>query len=133
MYESGENYLETILILKRRLGLIRSVDIARELQFSKPSVSRAVGLLKDSGFIIADEEGYIELTEAGRKKAEAIYERHQVLTDFLEKTAAVPRAVAEADACRIEHIISQETFDGIKAYLNSLQKKRTSTIIHGRR
>ena len=122
MYESGENYLETILVLRKRNGQVRSIDIARELEFSKPSVSRAVGILKDEGFIVIDENGYIELTEKGRKKAEDVYERHLQITTFLMKTAGVSAEIAEADACKIEHIISEDTFNGIKKYLQERNK-----------
>lgn len=122
MYESGENYLETILILKERNGTVRSIDIARELGFSKPSVSRAVGLLKDDGFIIIDSTGQIELTQKGREKAGGIYERHRILTEFLMKTAQVERERAEEDACRMEHIISEETFRGIKEFMKSCER-----------
>ncbi len=117
MYESGENYLETILILSKRNGSVRSVDIARELEFSKPSVSRAVGILKESGLIVTDSNGYIELTEEGKKKAESVYDRHQQLTVFLMETAGVSHDTAEEDACRIEHIISEDTYQGIKRFL----------------
>lgn len=117
MYESGENYLETILMLKNRNGSVRSIDIARELGFSKPSVSRAVGLLKQSGYISIDENGSIALTEAGMEEAKRIYERHTILTDFFVKTAGVTREIAEEDACRAEHVISNETFQGIKRFL----------------
>lgn len=117
MYESGENYLETILILKRKNSVVRSVDIARELDYSKPSVSRAVGILKDAGYITMDVSGYIELTDMGMETAEAIYERHRTLTAFLQETAGVSKEIAEEDACKIEHIISAETFAGIKKFL----------------
>lgn len=117
MYESGENYLETILLLKKRMGSVRSIDIAKELEFSKPSVSRAVGLLKEAELIRMDENGYIELTDDGKKKAEAIYERHQLLSEFISLTAGVSLETAEADACKMEHIISDETFQGIKKFL----------------
>ncbi len=120
MYESGENYLETILVLKKRNGVVRSIDIARELNFSKPSVSRAVGLLKEDGYIEMDREGQICLTETGICKAESIYERHQILTRFLIQTAGVSEGTAEEDACRIEHILSEETYIGIKKYLEVL-------------
>lgn len=117
MYESGENYLETILRLQQRNGYVRSIDIARELEFSKPSVSRAVGLLKESGYITVEKDEGILLTDKGRKKAEAIYERHRLLTEFLIKTANVEEKTAEEDACRMEHIISDKTFQGIKEFL----------------
>lgn len=118
MYESGENYLETILILKQRNGIVRSVDIARELEFSKPSVSRAMGILKESGFISIDLEGHIELTPQGNQKAGDIYERHRLLTEFLVETAGVSSSIAEEDACKMEHVISDRTFQGIKRFLN---------------
>lgn len=117
MYESGENYLETILVLSKRYGTVRSIDIAREMEFSKPSVSRAVGILKDNGFIHIDQEGMISLTEMGQKKAEHVYERHRLLTAFLKDIIGVAPKVAEEDACRIEHIISEETFQGMKEFL----------------
>ncbi|MDF2941328.1 MAG: transcriptional regulator DtxR family [Herbinix sp.] len=123
MYESGENYLETILVLSRRGGSVRSIDIARELNFSKPSVSRAVGILKEDGFIVTDEDGSIKLTEKGKDKANNVYERHQLLTAFLMETAGVSPEIAEDDACRIEHIISEDTFKGIKKYLQSHKEK----------
>ncbi len=117
MYESGEMYLETILVLKKRNTQVRSIDIARELNFSKPSVSRAVGILKDEGYILIDSSGYIELTEKGMEIAKSIYEKHKILTEFFTSIAKVPHEVAEEDACRIEHVISNETFQGIKNFL----------------
>lgn len=117
MYESGENYLETILRLEKRIGVVRSVDVARELGYSKPSVSRGVGLLKNNGYLSVTEEGYLTFTEKGRKKAEDIYDRHRTLTAFLVSTAHVSLETAEEDACQIEHIISQETYEGIKAFM----------------
>lgn len=121
MYESGENYLETILILANRTGNVRSIDIARELNFSKPSVSRAVRVLCEDGYININEDGYITFTDKGRAVATAIYERHNILTDFLQKVAGVPPKTAEEDACRIEHYISEETFEGIKKYMKDNQ------------
>mgnify|MGYP000855896602 FL=1 len=118
MYESGEMYLETILVLMKRKGQVRSIDIARELNFSKPSVSRAVGILKDDDFISVDADGFIELTEKGQKKAQDVYEKHKVLTKFFMDVIKIDPETAEEDACRIEHIISDETFQGIKKYLN---------------
>lgn len=117
MYESGENYLETILKLKEIKGTVRSVDIAHELNFSKPSVSRAVGILKDEGYIQIQEKGEIKLTPLGREKAEKVYERHRLLTEFLQMVANVTRELAEEDACRMEHIISEQVFQGIKKFM----------------
>lgn len=118
MYESGEMYLETILVLQQKQEVVRSIDIARELNFSKPSVSRGVGILKTEKYISIDDHGYITLTKKGIEKANAIFERHQILTAFLKKTANVSDQVAEDDACKMEHIISDETFIGIKKYLD---------------
>lgn len=117
MYESGENYLETILVLKEKNGSVRSIDVARELNFSKPSVSRAMGILKESGYIVIDGGGEISLTEEGRAKAEQIYERHRLLTEFLQRVAGVSAETAEADACKMEHIVSEEVFQGIKKFM----------------
>ena len=114
MKESGENYLETILILKQRNGMVRSVDIANELSYSKPSVSRAMGILKNDGFIVVEADGNIQLTPSGMEKASAIYERPDVITRFLVATLGVDEAVADQDACRIEHVISEETFGRMK-------------------
>lgn len=117
MYESGENYLETILMLKEQQGAVRSIDIARTLNFSKPSVSRAVGILKEEGYITIESGGEIHLTDQGKKKAAAIYERHKLLTAFLQRVAGVSAETAEDDACRMEHIISDEVFQGIKRFM----------------
>ena len=122
MYESGENYLETILMLKEKQGTVRSIDIARSLNFSKPSVSRAVGILREDGYITMEPGGELELTEKGMQKAGAIYERHKLLTAFLRQVSGVPAETAEEDACRMEHIISEETFQGIKRFMNREQK-----------
>ena len=123
--ESGENYLETIYLIKERNtdGIVRAVDVANFLGFSKPSVSRALGLLKEKGFIIIEDNGAINFTPDGRILAEAVFERHKLLTVFLHHVANVSLDIAEKDACRIEHVISQETVDGIKEYLakNNLQ------------
>lgn len=117
MQESGENYLETILILKQEKGYVRSIDIALKLDFSKPSVSRAMGLLRENGYITMDpKEGWIELTESGKEIAERIYERHQVISKWL-MYLGVEEETATADACRIEHVISQETFDRMKEHI----------------
>lgn len=117
MQESGEMYLETILVLKTKNGSVRSVDVARALSFSKPSVSRAIGILKDDGYVKVEDNGELSLTEAGLERAGAIYERHRYITKFLSEVLGVPRETAEADACRIEHIVSQETFEKVKEYL----------------
>lgn len=118
LQESGENYLETILILHNKTGFVRSVDIANELGFSKPSVSHAVSMLKNAGYIVVDSKtNQITLTESGKKISEGIYERHCILTEFF-KSIGVSEEVALSDACKIEHDISQETFDKIKAHIN---------------
>lgn len=121
LYESGENYLETILILHDRCGEVRSIDIVREMELSKPSVSRAMGILRDGGFINVDENGYITLTEAGQDIAETIYERHRVLTDWLIGIG-VDENTAAADACRMEHAISAESFEKLKAHIRDKHK-----------
>lgn len=110
---SGEDYLETILILSKRND-VRSVDVAREMELSKPSVSRAVGLLKSGGFITVDKNGYISLTEDGKKQAERIYERHTVLTEWLV-SIGVDKVSAAENACRLEHDFSDEVFAKLKA------------------
>lgn len=119
MYESGENYLETILVLSKKNSSVRSIDIARELNFSKPSVSRAMGLLRESGHIEMDSSGGIVLTKLGLEKASSILERHQILTQFLQKTTGVSEEIAEIDACKMEHIISEEVFSGIKDFMKN--------------
>lgn len=119
MYESGEDYIETIYRLKRKNGFVRSVDVARELGYSRPSVSRAVSILKKDGYLVMDTDGELELTVKGKRKAAKVYDRHKTLTKFLMKTAGVSAKTAENDACRIEHIISETTFNGIKKYMKS--------------
>lgn len=117
MQESGENYLETILLLKNRNGRVRSIDIATELDYSKPSISRAVGILKESGYITVDQGGFIELTDLGQAKASSIYERHRIIRHFLAETTGVDPKTADDDACRIEHVISEAGFAKIKEYV----------------
>jgi Mn-dependent DtxR family transcriptional regulator len=117
LYESGENYLETILVLNRKNGSVRSIDIANEMGFSKPSISRAMNILKSANFIGIDKNGLITLTNEGFKKAENILERHIIITKFLINHLGVSEEFAEVDACRIEHVISDETFDKIKMHL----------------
>ena len=113
--ESTENYLETILILSKTLPVVRSVDIANELGFKKPSVSIAVKNLKEKGYITVMEQGYIYLTDSGREIAEMIYERHEFLTNWLVELG-VNQKTASEDACRMEHFISKESFEAIKKY-----------------
>lgn len=111
--ESGEMYLETILRLSKRLANVRSIDVANEMGYSKPSVSRGVGILREDGYIVVDDSGYLTLTASGRAIAEKIYERHQVLSNILEQIGVTPE-VAAADACKLEHVISDESFAAIK-------------------
>lgn len=113
--ESAENYLETILILQRRNGTVRSIDIANELAFSKPSVSIAVRNLRENGYIQVNGHGYIELLSPGLEIAERIFERHQLLTNWLT-ALGVAEDIAAEDACRIEHVISAESFEAIKQH-----------------
>ncbi len=116
--ESKENYLETILLLQSRTGTpVRSIDIAAELAVSKPSVSRAMGILREDGLIEMEKGGAITLTQKGKQVAAGVWERHTVITDFLTQVLNVPREIADTDACRIEHVLSQETFERIKNYL----------------
>ncbi|MCR4903493.1 MAG: metal-dependent transcriptional regulator [Butyrivibrio sp.] len=124
MHESGEDYLETIYVLMKKNGYVRSIDVATELGFSRPSVSRGVGLLKDAGYIIMADDGSLQLTEEGTKKAKAVYDRHTNLTKFLMMVAGVDAETAENDACRIEHIISPQTFKGIKKYLKEHKEEK---------
>ena len=118
MHESGENYLETILMIKEKKGVVRSIDVARALNFSKPSVSRAMGLLRDQGFISMEQGGDIQLTEEGLAKAKSIYARHLFLTAFLQEVTGVSEEMAEENACRMEHILDQEVVDGISTYMS---------------
>ncbi len=117
MHESGENYLETILMLKEKNGTVRSIDIAREMNFSKPSVSRAMSILREDGFITMEHSGEIELTDKGKAKADEIYGRHQLLTRFIQRVAGVDEEMAERNACRMEHILDQDVVDGFRAFL----------------
>lgn len=114
VHESGETYLETILVLSKRMEAVRSIDLAGELGYTKPSVSRAVKLLKERGYITVERGGALLLTDAGRAEAEKIYERHQVITKFFNEVLGVDPETAEEDACRIEHIISAASFEKIK-------------------
>ena len=114
--ESAENYLETILVLSQRLPVVRSVDIATELNFKKSSVSVAMKKLRESGHIVVSLEGYITLTESGKAIADCIYERHTLLSSWLERLGVDPKVAVE-DACRIEHVISAESFAAIKKHV----------------
>ena len=119
MYESGEDYLETIYLLSKKNGVVHSIDVARDLGFSRPSVSRAVGILKNDGYLIMNEDSELILTEKGLTKAIEVFDKHKALTSFLMLTAGVNEDIAETDACRIEHIISPETYEGIKKFMRS--------------
>ncbi len=119
MHESGEMYLETMLVLSKEKGAFRAIDVSERMGYSKPSVSRAMSILKRDGFITVDDMGLISLTDSGKLIADNIYERHQVLTDVLIHLG-VSEETAAADACRIEHYISDETFQAFKKRLESL-------------
>ena len=118
LQESGEMYLETILILTEKSQCVRSIDVCEYMGFSKPSVSRAIGLLKKGGYVEVDGDGYLSLTPLGSEVAHKMYDRHRLLTDFLT-SLGVPEEIASYDACRIEHHISDESFEAIK---NSMSK-----------
>ena len=113
LYASGEDYLEAVLVLQRKQGMVRSIDLARHMGFSKSSISHAVGVLKNGGFLTVDDDGFLHLTVIGREIAEKIYERHLFFMEQLIAAGVDPKT-AEADACRIEHIISDESFDRLK-------------------
>lgn len=116
LMESGEMYLETILVLLKKQGYVRSLDVAEYMGFSKPSVSRAIGLLREGGYVEMLKDGSLSLTDAGREVAEKIYERHTLLTDFLTRLGVDPARAAE-DACKMEHDISDESFAAIKRHV----------------
>ena len=116
--ESQEMYLETILKIQKRKGSVRCIEIAEELGYSRPSVSRAVGIMKDDGFIVVKKDGLIELTESGRKKAENVFLRHNILTDALVKMG-LERMAAEENACRVEHVLTEEAFEAIENYFKN--------------
>lgn len=110
---SGEDYLESVLILQKKQGMVRSVDVARHLEVTKPSVCHAVATLRDGGFLTMDSDYFLHLTDAGRKVAERIYEKHRFFTDRLIEAGVDPET-AERDACRMEHVISQESFECLR-------------------
>ncbi len=120
--ESAENYLETILILSNSGDNVRSIDIVAETGYTKPSISRAVKSLRESGYITVDKHGYIDLTDSGREIAEKIYERHRFLSKYLMKIG-VSEENALNDACRIEHVISEESFSKLKEFVSRLESK----------
>ncbi len=116
LQESGEMYIESIYVLNKKMGNVRSIDICEHLGYSKPSVSRAMSLLKKGGFVVADKDGYLTLTNAGVEVAEKVYQRHTVLTDLLIRLGVSEETACE-DACKIEHHISDESFNAIKKYV----------------
>ena len=118
--ESGEMYLESILVLSEK-GAVRSIDICEYMNYSKPSVSRAVGILKNNGYITVDKSGYIELSQSGYEIAKKIYDRHKLITDFLEMLG-VDKETASEDACKIEHHLSDMSFEAIKKHLENYKK-----------
>ena len=113
IHASGEDYLEAVLVLEKEKGMVRSVDVARHMEVSKPSVSHAVTTLKEDGFLTMDDDFFLHLTDLGREVAEQTYEKHRFFTDLLTE-AGVDPALAERDACRMEHVISQESFEHLK-------------------
>ena len=121
--ESGEMYLETIYVLSRKTSAVRAIDVSAYMGFSKPSVSRAIGLLKTDGLVVTDEQGFLKLTEAGENRAKHIYERHTLLSQLL-MNLGVDEETATEDACRIEHYISDKTFDAIKAHVRKYGSKQ---------
>ncbi len=120
LLESGEMYLETILVLSKSGKSIRSIDIVEYMGYSKPSVSRAIGLLKNGGYVTVDAEGHLSLTDVGKDVAEKIYQRHTMLTELLVRLG-VSKDVASEDACKIEHVISEETVAAIKNYVENCE------------
>ena len=117
LQESGEMYLETIYILSKNRSAVRAIDVGDYMGFSKPSVSRALGILKSGGYVTADENGFLSLTELGRDTAEKVYERHEILSRALMEMGVDEKTAIE-DACRMEHVISDKTFNAIKEHLN---------------
>ena len=124
MQESGENYLETILILREKNGTVRSIDIANQLGYAKPSVSRAVKLLEKNGLIVMEHNGELVLTAKGLEMANAIYERHKIISKFFVDILGVDKTSADMDACRIEHVISETSFNKIKEFIKEKTDRR---------
>ena len=127
IHASGEDYLETILVLHKKMGMVRSVDVARHMEVSKPSVCHAVANLRDGGFLTMDEDHFLYLTDVRRKVAEKIYERHCFFTEQLI-AAGVDPEIAEVDACRIEHVISNESFERLKEAAFRNQENEISAL-----
>lgn len=117
--ESGEMYLETIYVLSKKNPFVRAIDVGEYMGYSKPSVSRAMGLLKEGGYVTSDKEGHLKLTDLGTEVAEKTYDRHTTLSAYFEKLG-VSKEVATADACKIEHVISDETFEAIKNHARGI-------------
>ena len=126
--ESGEMYLEAILVLAKKSGYVRSIDVSEYLGYSKPSVSRAMGILREGGYILMEKDGAITLTDSGKKLAETIYERHTVLSELLIRLG-VDEKTATDDACRIEHVISDESFQAIKQYYYQHKKSKIQAAL----
>ena len=123
LHESAEMYLETIYVLTQRSTNVRSIDIAEHMNYSKPSISRALGLLKQGGYVTVDKDGFITLTDTGLAVAKKIFERHTVVTQLLTRLGVSEETAAE-DACKIEHVISDETFNAVKKYLDASNAQR---------
>lgn len=121
LQESGQMYLESILVLSRTSNHVRAIDVCEYMGYSKPSVSRALSLLKEGGYVISDNNGYLSLTDIGKSVAEKIYDRHTEITAFLE-LIGVPADIATEDACKIEHVISDQSLEAIKQHVNQLKK-----------
>ena len=122
LLESGQMYLESIFVLSKQSIAVRSIDVCEYMGFSKPSVSRAIGLLKSGGYVVADKNGYLSLTPLGLDIAQKVYERHELLTEFLIRIGVDPE-IASEDACKIEHDISDEAFEAIKKFAENINKK----------
>ncbi len=122
LLESGQMYLESIFVLSKKSIAVRSIDVCEYMGFSKPSVSRAIGLLKSGGYVVADKNGYLSLTPLGLDIAQKVYERHELLTEFLVRIGVDPK-IASEDACKIEHDISDEAFEAIKKFAENINKK----------
>ena len=117
LHESGEDYLETIYLLTKKSPFVRSVDVANELGFTKASVSRAMRILREEGLIVVGDDGGIKLTKAGSKRAISVYERHTLITDFFSQFLGVNPVTSEKDACKIEHVISEETYLRLRSFM----------------